>query len=271
MSVYYSWIGANLTSTSYNAAVFQIATYNEYNITMINYESQAYNDLNNTAGGTFRNLSNAQWKQVYDTKFVSGYGDLFLAIDRIAFSSSNLPTSPNINDYLPLYIEKGNQAIIQNLTIESSDWIRYDHSTRNPVDKIIPISANVEKAFAKIIPPMSRIQISLYFMVTVIAFNLLKLVIMLWVLFTDKHDYIITLGDASATFLKHPDPETCGKCTYGKEEMLYYLGHMPYYVKGDEGLIEEYFSDRLAGTWLSRTRPYFAFISQDRQVFFALL
>jgi len=220
---------------------------------------------------TFQRLSNAQWKNTYDTKFVSDHGDLFLAIDRIAFNTSQLPTSPNISDYLPLYIEKGNQATIQNLTTESSDWIRYDYSTQSPVNITMPISVNVEKAFAKIILPQSRIQLSLTFIATVIAFNFLKLAIMLWVLFTDKRDYIVTLGDASASFLKRPDSITRGKCLYGKEEMLYSIGHIPYYAKGDEDSTEEYFSDRLAGTWLPRTRPYFASISRDRQVFFALL
>lgn len=227
--------------------------------------------LNDEVGRIFDNLTNAQWKQAYNTEFVSDHGDLFLVIDRIAFNTSNLPTLPNISDYLPVYLEKGDQTIIQNLTVESPDWIRYDYSTSSPVDKIIPVSARVKLAFAKIILPESRIQISLYFMVTVIAFNLLKLVIMLWVLFTDKRNYIVTLGDALATFLKHPDPVTRSKCIYGKEEMMYCLGHVPYYVKGEERLVEEYFSTRLAGTWLPRTRPYFTLISQDKQVFFALL
>ncbi|KAL1603665.1 hypothetical protein SLS60_005253 [Paraconiothyrium brasiliense] len=260
----------------YNAAVFQIATYSEYNITVIDHGSHAFDTLvilSNTTepGNTFRNLSNAQWKQTYDTKFVADHGDLFLAIDRIAFSTSNLPTAPYTDDFLPLYIKKGSQEIIRNLTIESADWIRYDYSTGISVDGGIPVSMRVTQVFAKTIEPRSRIQISLYFMVTVITFNLLKLVIMLRVLLTDKHDYIVTLGDALATFLKHPDPVTEGKCMYGKEEMMYHLGHAPHYAKGEEKNIEEYFSARLAGMWLPQRKPYFSFITYDRQVFLALL
>ncbi|KAF1974112.1 hypothetical protein BU23DRAFT_462333 [Bimuria novae-zelandiae CBS 107.79] len=260
----------------YNAAVFQIATYNEHNITIIEHGSHAYDTLvvlsdDTQPGQTFRNLSNAQWKQIYGTKFVADHGDLFLSIDRMAFNTSNLPTAPNTDHFLPLYIEKSNQEIIHNLTIESADWIRYNHSTGISVDEGIPVSMSVKLAFAKIIEPHSRIQTSLYFMVTVIAFNLLKLAIMLRVLFTDRQDYIVTLGDALATFLKHPDPVTHGKCMYGKEEMMYYLGHASHYAKGEEKDIEEYFSARLAGTWLPQPKPYFAFITYDRQVFLALL
>ena len=252
---------------------------------MIDHRSQKYDDLmvlsNETADQTpsFQKLSNTKWNQVYNTKFVSDHGALFLAIDRIAFGTSDLPTIANIDDYLPFYIEKGDQSVIQDLTIESPDWIQYSNSENslvpngtNPQDRNgIPISASVKQAFAEIIRPQSKIQISLYFMVIVIIFNLLKLGIMSWVFFTDKRTYIVTCGDALASFLKHPDPVTRNKCMYGKEEMLYCLGYVPYDANGEENYVENNLSSTLAGMWMPQPRRYIAFLSQDRQVFFGLL
>ena len=222
----------------------------------------------------FQMLRNDRWKQAYDTKLVSEYSDLFLSIDRVAFDTSNLRYLPefiNISDYLPSDPAKGSQELIQALTYESTEWISFynfpsNASVGSPID-----SMRVNHAFAKKSTPQSKIQVSLHFILIVIAFNSLKLFIMLWVLFTDRRDYIVTLGDASATFLKHPDPVTRDKCTYGKEEMLYCLGHVPYHPKREDELLEEYFSIRLSGKWLPQRRHYLTFISRDRQVFFVLL
>ena len=254
--------------------MFQIATYNEYNVTIVEYGSDAYSTVARMSDKTspeyaFQSLSNSQWSKTYNNKFVSDHGDLILAIDRIAFPTGGLRSIANLSFYLPISLEKGNQEIIGRLTTGSSDWIQYQYPPTPQTVNIVSMS--VGQAFAKVISPQSRIQISLYFMITVIVFNLLKLVIMLWVLFTDKHEYIVTQGDALATFLQRPDMTTRGKCTYGKDEMLYHLGRAPYILNREEKMIEDRFSDRLAGKWLPRERLYFDSITHDRQIFFALL
>ncbi|KAF2846144.1 hypothetical protein T440DRAFT_542799 [Plenodomus tracheiphilus IPT5] len=62
-------------------------------------------------------------------------------------------------------------------------------------------------------------------MIVVISFNLFKLLIMLWILFTDKSDYLVMLGDAAASFLERPDPFTLKECMLGKDEILRKRGH----------------------------------------------
>jgi hypothetical protein len=69
---------------SYNAAVFQIATFNQYNVIAIDKMSDQYRHMNSTVStADYWNLSNADWKQTYDTKYVSEHGDLYLAVDRV--------------------------------------------------------------------------------------------------------------------------------------------------------------------------------------------
>lgn len=110
---------------SYNAAVFQISTFNNYNIIAIDIASEKYKELKSNSM-TYRNLSNAQWRQVYDVKYVSEHGDLYLAIDRIPFSTSEQTLVPVMSEYWPLEIAHGTPFEISFIAIESPDWIRYD-------------------------------------------------------------------------------------------------------------------------------------------------
>lgn len=57
-------------------------------------------------------------------------------------------------------------------------------------------------------------------MIVVITFSLLKLLIMLGVLITDRSRYIITLGGAVSSFLSSPDPCSRGKCLLEDEKLL---------------------------------------------------
>jgi hypothetical protein len=62
-----------------------------------------------------------------------------------------------------------------------------------------------------------RVQVSLYFMIVVVCFNMFKLVILSHVLVTDRPAYLVTLGDAASSFLKQNDPHTKGKCVQGRD------------------------------------------------------
>ena len=50
-----------------------------------------------------------------------------------------------------------------------------------------------------------RVQVSLYFMIVVVCFNIFKLVILSYVLVTDRSAYLVTLGDAASSCLKQND------------------------------------------------------------------
>jgi hypothetical protein len=277
---------------SYNAAVFQIATFNEYNIIAIDSGSEQWLQLNSSSdisnpSRTHWNLSNSNWMQTYDTKYVSEHGDLYLAVDRVAFDTSTPPFSFDASIYWPLEFAGGNQTHIRRMTSDAPNWILYDvlASSADNIDILdsspndntqrtnitSPVSMHVVHAFSKIVQPQSRIQISLDFMIVVIVFNVLKLAIMTWVLVTDKRDYIVTLGDAAGSYLARPDSTTKGKCMLNKEEMISEIGKAPYYAPGNEPLIEEDTSRRARGTWLPRAEIYFYLMGKDRQVFFALL
>jgi hypothetical protein len=200
---------------------------------------------------------------------MSGYGDLYLAIDRVAIDTSQNITNIDPSHFITLN-KTGGQADLKRLTIESFEWIRYNYTiiSRNTTT---PISLHVAHSFAKkSAGEPSRIQISLYFMVVVVLFNLLKLLIMTTVLLTDQSAYLVTLGDAAASFLERPDPTTIDKCVLGKEEMAVNMGH-PYIhpLSTDEEVQDLY--DRTSGIWSPQPKNYFEPVTRQERVVYTQL
>ncbi|KAH5546448.1 hypothetical protein HBI25_216480 [Parastagonospora nodorum] len=79
-----------------------------------------------------------------------------------------------------------------------------------------PNRARIAHACAFVVDRESRIKLSFEFLIAVIAFNVLKVVVMLWVLLTDRSEYLVTLGDA-VVFLQRPNAHTAAKCILDKE------------------------------------------------------
>jgi hypothetical protein len=286
-----------LTYSSYNASVFQIARFNEFDVFAIEYGSPEWNTMDSD-NATWPKFNRSSWRTVYDTKYVAEHGDLYLVIDRLGFDlkydwmNVNLSSS-NSSHFFPLRFNNSDQEHLRILTEESSDWIQYDKfflfDRGYPIDSVYnvttndtsqnvseisvsdswPVSAHVDHAFSQSRPAMSRLQLSLTYILVVITCNVLKLSVMIWTLIIDRSTYIVTMGDSIASFLQRPDLITRHNCALGKEETLYKLGYMPYHEPEGEAL--DTLALRVDGMWLPDRRRYFALMGQDRQVFFALL
>jgi hypothetical protein len=231
---------------------------------------------------TRRYLNNDEWRQIYNTQHVFENGDLYLILDAYAFLSLQRSVQLSVLPYGNVELN-GTLDAVQKIMSPVGDgwgqWIDFsslpgqDPSLRNASDpkwQTWPWAAHVEIGISKIIKPKSRLQISLSFMLVVIFFNLLKLCVMSWVLYTDRTAYLVTLGDAVSSFLEAPDLTTGHLCMLGKEEMLYKLGYMPYLAPGSEDELETLVL-RSQGVWLPVRREYFFVLSRDRQIFFGLV
>lgn len=230
--------------------------------------------LNSTSSTLFQKLTDSKWMDIYNNKHISDHGDVYLVIDRFAFDTVEPKSNMSMKDYWNGVIAGCNQTKIRDFTYESPPWIDYKQFTRLAGrevgdDETWPVSAHVTHSFARIVESQSRIQLSLYFMVVVIIFNFIKLFIMLWVLINDDSEYIVTLGDAVASFLEYPDPTTNSMCMLGKEEMLWKIGYRPYHEP--EGEDSDTLNLRLGGVWLPQSLRYFASVTKDRQAFYAIL
>jgi hypothetical protein len=250
---------------SYNAAIFKVVTAKSFDMYTVDVNSEHYKTLSTSNGNTYLRMSNSEWRNLYINQLYlsDNNGDLYLAIDYVATTTNALN---NENDYfhttnlLNVHTPANRDSIAG-----GPDWITVNgftpihaNGTSPPIFLNSSVMLHVAEAFsARITDGMSsRIQISLHFMLVVSIFNVLKLVIMFYILRTDRSIYLVTLGDAAASFLATPDPYTYTKCMLGKDEILSRLGVPPDHPIScmDE---KEDFDARVSGVWLPRTTRYF--------------
>jgi hypothetical protein len=263
-----------LIKPSYNAAIFKIIAVNDYQIIPIDvysdkYERMHFNDSSrNWTRNEYLNLSNSQWRQNYDSRYVSQYGDLYLAIDQVAFD-----TSRNMGSFSMPYSLPGNwsaNVTARDLHFQSQDWVPY-HSLRPATtdgtitNVVAPDSMRVVNGFTTESGIPSRIQISLHFMIVVIAMNLFKLIVMIYVILTDRSEYIVTLGDATASFLRRPDPTTKGNCLLSNNKSSFARRYAPAFDTLD--IEAEYDASRYPkNAWLLRPQRYNSSVGIDKGV-----
>jgi hypothetical protein len=261
--------------------VFQVSAFNEYRIGAAHVSSRTWLDVNASCN-SYERLSNAEWREIYGTRYVAEHGDLILAIDRFAYNTSQDSTFP-LTHRLFLYFDNLQpRDRLPELTSESWDWIRYDklvkyaspsggYSETVPGTNATwgttawPVSAHVAHAFSARSGARSSLRLSLVYMLVVIAFNFLKLSIMIWTLLSDRSTHLVTIGDAAVSFLECPDPTTVDQCMLGKDEMRHNYGTSNHVLTGEE---LESCVLRVQGVWLPQRRRYFDSVHRDRQIFY---
>jgi hypothetical protein len=225
-------------------------------------------------------INSADAFRAYSSNFVN-YGDVYIAIDDYA-DKVNLTSLagfvdgwPNTTDRItwnsnakwPLELK----AVFLDLGVQAAvtrDWINFGaiQTTTLPGDLDIqpplPEYAHFTHAFAKhTVGTSSRIQLSLTFMVIVISCNIVKLTTMLWVVFMEKSDYLVTVGDGAASFLEHPDSTTEQMCVASRHDII---------EKVQSGAKRH--SDQLAAmvresgsTWAKQYSKYSTALDRDRE------
>lgn len=207
---------------SYNSAVFKYTVAYEYNAEFVNYLSEDWKRLN--ASWTDREislLSNSQLTADFDTKLVYDWTDLYIVFDAIGANlnttGNSTPISLAINtswpqpDWKPL----ANYTTIPCLNIPKQQWLNTSEGF-----KVHAVHGFARPAKSG----QSAVQLSLHFMLAVMAANLVKAIIMGVVVFnTDLGDgasYMVTCGDAVASFLASPDLNTVNLSTASKAVIM---------------------------------------------------
>lgn len=285
-----------LTFPSYNSAVFYIAASNEYNINAVQKDSaqeQALLDqvVRDTTELPFHKVQNEEWARLYDTDVVA-YGDVYLVVDYYRSELENktlngwpldwpnIPTEQfnswsqgNVSYDLKETLQKqlANQSDVQDLTNTysvSQEWIRFDtmssYTKPNTSIKDYPKFAHVAYVYATKLDTSSRIQLSLVFLIIVIACNSIKLGTMIWVLAVERKEYVVTLGDGAASFLERPDPTTERMCILSRKDIGYKVSEVDVHSKHDDQLSK--LVTHHDGTWVRRYTTYSNALNKDRQV-----
>lgn len=115
---------------------------------------------------------------------------------------------------------------------------------------------HVEYALSSPRSNSSSVQIGIYFMIIVIIANAAKSVVMLLVFKDTSTSYLVTTGDAIASFLEKPDTVTVGMCSLDKKAVIRQAGG---------------FQDVKPGTWRNRRNRTLSVISRNEWVFFLII
>jgi hypothetical protein len=270
--------------------VFYIGANNQYDIHLIEVNSDVYNKTY-VSDPSYDLIAGEAWTSIYQSSTVS-YGTLVLAVDEYRSEVENKTKSgkpekwPNVptdvvdawsqaalswNLTAPFNHELGNQSFISNITATGSiskEWIRFDwlfaQSSTNRTSRNIPKFARVPHAFAKRLDTVSRIQLSLTFLTIVIVCNSVKLLTMLWVVFAEQRDYLVTLGDGAASFLERPDPTTERMCILSKPEIVREVADKPHKIEHNDQLSR--FVTQSEKLWVKQYTTYSNALNTDREI-----
>ncbi|KAI4607714.1 hypothetical protein J4E80_009455 [Alternaria sp. BMP 0032] len=204
------------------------------------------------------------------------YGDLYLAIDGYfggnesyfpelgenGWPSSGPALGWNPNVDWPVEIIPDN---ILNWTIINGTWayILVDSNITTSLEKDTQVWARCAHGFAEYhVKTSSRIELSLTFMAIVIVCNFVKLFTMLWVVFMENLDYIVTVGDGAASFLAYPDSTTRGMCVSTKHEVIAKVGAVTD-TKEDQDLLA-ILVRKCGNLWAKRRSQYSTALDRDR-------
>ena len=170
-----------------------------------------------------------------------------------------------------------------NMTFNITDWINITdvYTRENETSEIIRY-ARVVRGYGTNLPSKSRIQISLSFLLVVIVCNAIKLGIMIWALYMEKSDFIVTIGDAVASFLEHRDHMTEKYCVFNKDAITAEVAHRgaknEASFSGSYGKLEssevatlktDHFDELVvssSGVWRDQRHPFSSALGKDREL-----
>ncbi|KAF2035731.1 hypothetical protein EK21DRAFT_53760, partial [Setomelanomma holmii] len=254
----------------YNSAVFYIGANNEYELHAVQLNGNEYNTtyLNNAA---YDKIEGNRWLRLYDTSLVS-YGRLVLAIDEYHSEIEKKTLTgkpvgwPDVDTAISLNWSQGNvnwtfdqelniglinQTNLRNISATDSmsrDWIRMDWLVAQP-------SSN---------DTSNNATLSLTFLIIVIVCNTVKLATMLWVVFMERKDYIVTLGDGASSFLELPDPTTERMCILSKPEIVEEVADAPHKMRHNDQLSR--LVTQSGKRWTKQYTTYSNALNRDREV-----
>jgi hypothetical protein len=177
-------------------------------------------------------LPNGAWRDQFSAPVVV-YDELYVTVDRwangmngVTINAPEVSVSKNetlLNQDFRNYLVIGADGEYWlNFTYMYSEyWTDKDSGVEQG-----PKLAHIVHGHARSAPPRDRLQLSLSFLAVVILCNAVKLVVMLWVLLSMKDsDFVVTLGDAAASFINRPDPTTESFCVFSKEAVQSEVAH----------------------------------------------
>ncbi|KAK7715451.1 hypothetical protein SLS57_006838 [Botryosphaeria dothidea] len=136
--------------------------------------------------------------------------------------SNNSPQRANVRDVFP-FLSYPVQYPSNGWLCPSRSTTDCDTSSSDEVpdkDTWSPYGHPVQHCIVEVVEEQCRLQFSAKIATAVIVANVVKALCIVTMLCRHKGHYLVTLGDAIACFLEHPDPETRRRCLHDKALMV---------------------------------------------------
>ncbi|KAE8363430.1 hypothetical protein BDV27DRAFT_158828 [Aspergillus caelatus] len=231
----------------YNSTVFSSVSANAYNVFAANgspngtalsvIESDFVDNGNRQAvlrlhakaqNGTLYQLENSACVNAYATAFQSTYGSLILV-------TGSATPADHFNLVYTQQVFKTNVAVVgasgYNWICEDLEHHQYEWQLTPCITSLPDVQARVaennwtvggyksEYCLVEEATPHCKLQYSLYLVVIVIAFNIVKAIVLCYVAFNLKDSPLLTTGDAVSSFLRAPDQCSRGRCLLSMESV----------------------------------------------------
>lgn len=178
--------------------------------------------------GTLYRLDNSACVKAYATAFQSTYGSLILV-------TGNFTPADHFDLVYTQSIFTTNVAVVG---ASGYNWICEDLEHHEYAWQYTPCITSLPEVQARVAEnnwtvggykpeyclveeptPHCKLQYSLYLVVIVIAFNIVKAIVLCYVAFTSKDSPLLTTGDAVSSFLRTPDQSSRGMCLLPMESV----------------------------------------------------
>lgn len=228
-------------------------------------------------------LSVNEIKTTYDQEYVSAHGDVILWVEEVSVKYSNLSIFDGRKEMnltlgalkIPLEAPIVSSSRVWAQAIDPRGWASATHLNEHwtMTSGSTTLMLHIVGAFARPLTN-SEVQMSLTFLMIVIACNTIKvgcLGFLLWKGTDDTNPPLVTIGDAISSFLEAPDSSTRGHCTYSRTEFLWKTGHLKRTLAREQDGRAAKWDRRCEGIWEERVNNYGSAISKRKRVLLTFL
>lgn len=261
-----------------------MVTANEYSIDFVDKASSAWDTLNQGIAKKEYNLTVLdinEIKAAYDQEYVSAHGDITLWVGKISMEYATLSifndreeSNITLNTLrIPLKAPIISKSRVWAQAIDPRGWANATDLNEYWSTSSTTLVLHIDGAFARPVKN-SEVQMSLTFLMIVIACNAIKvgcLGFLLWKGTDDMNPPLVTIGDAISSFLEAPDSSTQGYCTYGRSEFLWKTGRLKRTLAREQDGRAAKWDRRCEGIWEERTNNYGSAISKRKRVLLSFL
>ncbi|KAK6591892.1 hypothetical protein H4I96_12169 [Botrytis cinerea] len=211
----------------YNSSVFLDISAQRYSTTMASQASFSNLPKNDSSANYIR-LEYKQCEMIYDRKYVTGNGDVYLMIPdlfyKVDFDENGSVASNKTIDMKNYWVDTRGNSTGYSVGKKVS-W----KSTYVLIDPITDLYyyGPINSCYTETRIEQCKVKFSVLLMIVVIACNLIKAICMGFAARYVEKSPLVTLGDAIASFLRTPDPTTKGLCLVSKKDIQNHIWNGP--------------------------------------------